>query len=60
MWLVGNCNLPYAGQDINATNENYHANMKATLDSSKGRFHGRHVDWAIHELVGDVLLHYQY
>jgi len=44
MWLVGNCNLPYAGQDTNATNENYHANMKATLHSSKGRFHGRHVD----------------
>jgi hypothetical protein len=40
--------------------ENYHANMKATLHSSKGRFHGSRVDWAILELIGDVLFHYWY
>jgi len=40
----GNYNLPYARHDTNVTIENYHENMKATLRSSKGRFHGRHVD----------------
>ncbi len=60
MWVVGNYNLPYVGQDTNATIENYYANLKATLHSSKGRFHGRRVDWVIHELVGDVLVHYWY
>ncbi len=48
MWVVGNYNLPYARQDTNVAIENYHANLKATLHSSKGRFHGRCVDWAIH------------
>jgi hypothetical protein len=57
---VGNCNLPYVWQDINVVIEHYHANLKATLWSSKGRFHGRCVDWVINELVGDVLLHYWY
>jgi hypothetical protein len=60
MWVVGNHNLLYARQDTNAAIENYHANMKANLCSSKGKFHGRHVDWAINELVGDVWLHYWY
>jgi hypothetical protein len=58
MWVVGNRNLPYVGQDTNVAIENYHANLKATLRSSKGRFHRRQVDWAIHALVGDVLIHY--
>jgi hypothetical protein len=58
IWVVGNHNLPYAGQDTNVAIENYHANLKAIFCSSKGRFHGRHVDWAIHELVGNVLCHY--
>jgi len=40
MWMVGNHNLPYIGQDTNAAIENYHANLKATLCSFKGRFHG--------------------
>ncbi len=60
MWVVGNQNIPYAGQDTNAKIENYHANLKVTLCSSKGRFHGRRVSWAIHALVGDLLLHYWY
>jgi hypothetical protein len=60
MWVVGNWNIPYARQDTNAAIENYHANLKATLHSLKGRFHGRGVDWAIHALVGDILLHYWY
>jgi hypothetical protein len=34
--------------------------LKATLRSSKGMFHERWVDWAIHGLVGDVLIHYWY
>jgi hypothetical protein len=58
MWVVGNFNLLYARQDTNATIENYHANLKATLQSPKGRFHRRQVDLAIHALVGDVLIHY--
>jgi hypothetical protein len=41
MWVVSNRNLPYAWQDTNAAIENYHANLKATLGQSKGRFHGR-------------------
>jgi hypothetical protein len=56
MWVVGYRNLPYVGQDTNVAIENYHANLKATLRSSKGRFHSKWVDWAIHALVGDVLL----
>jgi hypothetical protein len=57
MWVVGYHNLPHARQDINATIENYHLNLRSSFHSSKG-FHGRRVDWAIHALVGDVLLHY--
>ncbi len=41
MWVVGNYNLPYAGQDTNEAIENYHVNLKATLRSSKGMFHER-------------------
>ncbi len=44
MWVVGYRNLPYLGQDKNATIENYHANLKANLCSCKGRFHGRQLD----------------
>jgi hypothetical protein len=60
MWVIGNCNLPYVGQHTNVVIENYHANLKATLRSSKGMFHGRWIDWAIYALVGDVLIHYWY
>ncbi len=38
MWVVGDQNLPYAGQYTNVTIGNYHANLKATLCSLKGRF----------------------
>jgi hypothetical protein len=41
MWVVGNYNLPYARQHTNVDIENYHANLKATLQLSKGRFHMR-------------------
>jgi hypothetical protein len=58
MWMVGNHNLPSIVHDTNVAIENYHANLKATLFSFKCRFHGRCVDWAIHELIGDGLLHY--
>ncbi len=57
MWVVGDRNLPYVGQYTNVAIEKYHANLKATLRSSKGRFHGRWFDWAIHALIHDVLLH---
>jgi hypothetical protein len=57
MWVVGNYNLPYVGQDTNAIIENYYGNLKATFHSSKGIFHGRRGDWVINELVGDVLVH---
>jgi len=60
MWVVGNCNLPFARQDTNATIENYHANLKATLQSTKGKFHDRQVDWVVQALVGDVLIHHWY
>jgi hypothetical protein len=35
MWVMGNHNLPYMGQDTNATIINYHANLKATLRMAK-------------------------
>jgi hypothetical protein len=60
MWVVGNRNLPYVGQDTNVAIKNYHANLKTTFHSSKGRFHERHVDWVMHVFGGDILLHYWY
>ncbi len=35
MWVMGNRNLPYVGQDTNATIESYHANLKVTLKATK-------------------------
>ena len=60
MWIVGHRNLPYAGQDTNAAIESYHSNLKATLRASKGRAHGRRLDWVIYELTGEILSHYWY
>ena len=60
MWVVGHRNLPYAGQDTNAAIESYHSNLKATLRASKGRAHGRRLDWVIYELTEDILSHYWY
>jgi hypothetical protein len=60
MWIVGHRNLPYAGHDINTTIESYHSNLKATLRASKGRAHGRRLDWVIYELTGEILSHYWY
>ena len=60
MWVVGHRNLPYAGQDTNAAIESYHSNLKATLRASKGRAHGRRLDWVIYELTGEILSHYWY
>jgi len=56
MWVVGFRNLPYVGQDTNATIESYHGTLKAQLKSRKSRLVGYCVDWCIHELVGDVLI----
>ena len=60
MWVVGNRNLPYAKQDTNAAIESYHSNLKATLRASKGRAHGRRLDWVIYELTEEILSHYWY
>ena len=60
MWVVGHRNLPYAGQNTNAAIESYHSNLKATLRASKGRAHGRRLDWVIYELTGEILSHYWY
>jgi hypothetical protein len=60
MWVVGHRNLPYVGQDTNATIETYHSNLKATLRASKGRTHGRRLDWVIYELTWEILSHYWY
>ena len=60
MWVVGHRNLPYAGQYTNAAIESYHFNLKATLRASKGRAHGRRLDWVIYELTEDILSHYWY
>jgi hypothetical protein len=37
MWCVGNCNIPHAGQDTNASIEFYHTNIKQILFNSKER-----------------------
>jgi len=60
MWVVGHRNMPYAGQDTNAAIESYHSNLKATLRASKGRAHGRRLDWVIYELTEEILSHYWY
>ena len=60
MWVVGHRNLPYVGQDTNAAIESYHSNLKATLRASKGRAHGRRLDWVIYELTEEILSHYWY
>ncbi len=58
MRVMGNHNLPYASHDTNATIKNYHAYIKATLRATKSQLFGRWVNWCIHQLLGDVLLHY--
>jgi hypothetical protein len=40
MWVVGFQNLPYVGQNTNATIENYHGTLKAQLKSGKSRLVG--------------------
>ena len=44
MWVVGYRELPYAGQDTNATIKGYHATLKVTLKVGKCRILGRRVD----------------
>jgi hypothetical protein len=61
MWdVMGNCNLPYIGQDTNAMIESYHGNLKATLKVVKSWLSSKWVNWCIHKLLGDVLFHYWY
>ncbi len=60
MWCVGNCNIPHAGQDTNASIESYHANIKWILFCSRKKLTGCKMDWLIYHLVGDMLTHYWY
>jgi len=55
MWVW---NLPYIGQNTNATTESYHGTLKAMLQSKENILVSHHVDWCIHELIGDVLTQY--
>ena len=60
MWCVGVRKIFYAGQNINAAIESYHSNLKSILNSAKGRFVSRRMDWLIYHLTGEVLTHYWY
>ena len=60
MWVVGYRELLYAGQDTNVAIEGYHSTLKATLKSRKCRMVGHRVNWLIHELTGEVLIHFWY
>ncbi len=60
MWCVGARKIPHAGQNTNAAIESYHSNLKSILNSAKGRFVGRRMDWLIYHLIGEVLTHYWY
>jgi hypothetical protein len=45
MWdVMGNCNLPYIGQDTNAMIESYHGNLKETLRATKSRLSSKRMD----------------
>ncbi len=60
MWVVRFRNLPYVGQDTDVIIKNHHVTLKAQLKSGKNKSVGCHVDWCIHELIGDVLTQYGY
>lgn len=60
MWVIGNRNIPHAGQDTNAAIESYHSSMKAILKASRGRFFGRRVDWLIYKLTNNVINRYEF
>ncbi len=60
MQVMGNQNLPYVSHDTNATIKSYHAYLKATSRVAKSQLSKRHVDCCVHQLLGDVLLHYWY
>jgi hypothetical protein len=55
MWLVGFLNLSYVGPDTNATIESYYETLKAKLKLGKNILVCHHVDWCIHELIGNIL-----
>lgn len=40
MWVVGNYNMPYVGQDTNATIENYYTNLKPPFIPPRANFMG--------------------
>jgi hypothetical protein len=58
MWVMGIQNLPYTSHDTNDVIESYHVDLKTTLRVAKSRLCGKWVDWCVHQLLGDFLLHY--
>jgi hypothetical protein len=42
----------------NVAIEAYHGNLKERLKSMKCKLEGRRLDWLIHQLVGNLLIHY--
>jgi hypothetical protein len=60
MQVVGFQNLPYVGQDTNATIEKLPWDIEGLIEVGESRLIGHCVDWCIHELVKDVLTHYWY
>jgi hypothetical protein len=41
MWDFDHHNLPNVSQNTNFTIDDYHSNLKASMNASKGRTHGR-------------------
>ena len=50
--MLGRTQMP----QLKATNLTF----KATLSASKGRVHGRRLDWIIYELTEEILSHFWY
>lgn len=59
LWVVGYGDLSYAGQNTNATFENYHIYLKSVLKEERFCLAGRRLDWCIRKL-SLVSRHYRY
>ena len=51
MWVVGYQNLPYVGQDTNATSEGYPRFLESMLRSDRNRMVRRRVGWTVTALT---------
>lgn len=60
MWVAEFRNASHANQDTNTAVERYHSNMKSIFAKSRQKLDGRHIDWLMYHLVGDILTHYWY